>query len=505
LGHRLLRISSLTVLATSLLVAAWLVVNRARGFEAFAAGRIAEQASAAGAKVRQQLGHLLTQLGAVRALGVLGVFGPMAEDRYVEAVAALMVPVAQAAAVIAATPERRFLLSGSPVDGAPVLRPLALDPDQGEPPWQRELPQAAADGQIRWLDEDSGLPAGLGTLGAWIAWESPPASGSYHWVAVAIGDEQIKELAGTLTTSEWGEVFLISDLKRVLHISPKIPGYEEVATWAELVDALGGAGVLPLAEAVRTLAPDSHSPAPGRIQLGGRPAWYALQPLRLGERVFWLGLVVPESDLLPPLRRAESRLLFVLLGVLTAAVASVFLLAGLYGRRLEQLAETPRYRSATEEELLRLIEQGEHERLEFKSTMRWNLKEDRPGAEISRAWLKTLAAFLNSEGGTLLIGVADDRRIVGIEADRFGSEDKALLHFNNLIKEHVGLEHAGPISAALRPVGGKTILVVDCEPSSSPVFLKFGDEEEYFVRLASGSRKLPVSKVLEHIKGRHAR
>jgi len=493
-----------TVLATSLLITAWLVVNRARGFEAFAESRIAEQVSTAADKVRQQFGHLLTQLGVVRSLGLLGVFDSTGEDLFVEAVAALMEPVAQAAGLIAVTPERRFLLSSRGDGEAPRFWSRSLDPGQAEPPWQRELPLAAGDGQIRWLDEDSGLPEALGNLGAWIAWESPASAGSYHFVAVAIGEAQIKELAATLTTSEWGEVFLISDLERVLHISPTIPGFEEVATWTELVDALGGAEVSPLAEAVRALGPDSESPPPGRIQLGEKPAWYAFRPVRLGERYFWLGLVIPESELLPPLRRTESRLLYVLLGVLAAAVASVFLLAALYGRRLEELAERPRYRSATEEELRRLIAQGEHDRLEYKSTMRWNLKEDRPGAEISRAWLKTVAAFLNSEGGTLLIGVADDRRIVGIEADRLGSEDKALLHFNNLIKEHIGLEHAGPISAALRPVGGKTILVVDCEPSSSPVFLKFGDEEEYFVRLASGTRKLPISKMLEHIKGRRA-
>jgi hypothetical protein len=56
-----------------------------------------------------------------------------------------------------------------------------------------------------------------------------------------------------------------------------------------------------------------------------------------------------------------------------------------------------------------LIKSGKSKTLEFKSTLRWNLKEDRKHDRIvTHAVLKTIAAFLNTEGGDLLIGVADD-------------------------------------------------------------------------------------------------
>ena len=60
-----------------------------------------------------------------------------------------------------------------------------------------------------------------------------------------------------------------------------------------------------------------------------------------------------------------------------------------------------------------LIKQGESKTLEFKSTLRWNLKEDRKDKRVTFAALKTIAAFLNTEGGDLLIGVADDVRSSG--------------------------------------------------------------------------------------------
>ncbi len=56
-----------------------------------------------------------------------------------------------------------------------------------------------------------------------------------------------------------------------------------------------------------------------------------------------------------------------------------------------------------------LIKRGESKTLEFKSTLRWSLKEDRQDDKgVTHAVLKTIAAFLNTEGGDLLIGVADD-------------------------------------------------------------------------------------------------
>ena len=62
-----------------------------------------------------------------------------------------------------------------------------------------------------------------------------------------------------------------------------------------------------------------------------------------------------------------------------------------------------------------LIKRGESKTLEFKATLRWNLRENRQDdSVVTHAALKTIAAFLNTEGGDLLIGVADDGSIVGI-------------------------------------------------------------------------------------------
>lgn len=59
----------------------------------------------------------------------------------------------------------------------------------------------------------------------------------------------------------------------------------------------------------------------------------------------------------------------------------------------------------TVEELLRLLDAGEGESVEFKSALP-------NGDDVA----STMAAFANTRGGTLLVGVSDDRRPVGVEA-----------------------------------------------------------------------------------------
>ncbi len=167
-----------------------------------------------------------------------------------------------------------------------------------------------------------------------------------------------------------------------------------------------------------------------------------------------------------------------------------------------RLASGSRNKDARTERVKSIISNGESNGVEFKSTLRWNLKTDRSEKVIEKAWLKSLAAFLNSEGGVLLVGVADNGDILGIDADNFDNEDKYLLHVNNRIQQHIGLEHAGFIGYQLVPVGIKKVLLIECRPSPLPVFLKISKEEEFYIRVGPGSRRLSTSEVVAYVTNR---
>jgi DNA-binding response OmpR family regulator len=168
---------------------------------------------------------------------------------------------------------------------------------------------------------------------------------------------------------------------------------------------------------------------------------------------------------------------------------------------LRELAEsTPR--EDRESWVRGLVERGESDTLEFKSTLRWCLKKDEINRGVEIAWLKTLVAFLNSEGGTLIVGVDDDGGLVGIEKDGFANDDKYMLHVNNKIQQHIGLENASLIRYSLEPLDGGRVLVVECKRAKDPVFLSQGKDEAYYVRTGPGSRQLNIRQALAYVAER---
>ena len=149
-----------------------------------------------------------------------------------------------------------------------------------------------------------------------------------------------------------------------------------------------------------------------------------------------------------------------------------------------------------------LIDAGENDRFELKSTLRWNLKSNKPDKEIENAWLKTIIAFLNTYGGLLLVGVEDDGNVLGLEPDKFPNTDRYLLHVNNLIRERIGMEVTQFIKFGLKQLDEKEILCIRCSPSPEPAFLKNEKDEDFYIRVGPGSRKLTSRETLIYINNR---
>ncbi len=147
-----------------------------------------------------------------------------------------------------------------------------------------------------------------------------------------------------------------------------------------------------------------------------------------------------------------------------------------------------------------IILAGESNELEFKSTLRWDIKAGKTNQQVERAVLKTVSGFLNSGGGTLLIGVRDDGSIEGIESDRFPNEDKFLLHFWTLVRTAFGRDISPYLRTSLEKIENKMVCKVRCLRSSRPVFLRQpGFEEEFYIRLGPSSVALAVSEALKYI------
>lgn len=152
--------------------------------------------------------------------------------------------------------------------------------------------------------------------------------------------------------------------------------------------------------------------------------------------------------------------------------------------------------------LAEIVAAGESHRLEFKSTLRWNLHTDKADKKIENQCLKTVAAYLNTEGGLLLIGVSDEGLPLGLETDRFASEDKLLLHWHNLLKECLGAQFSDRVRSDILELEGDAVLAVQCLSAGKPVFFRRDNEEAFFVRVGNSTQALKPSEILAYTERR---
>ncbi|MBT3363119.1 MAG: DUF2779 domain-containing protein [Chloroflexi bacterium] len=153
-------------------------------------------------------------------------------------------------------------------------------------------------------------------------------------------------------------------------------------------------------------------------------------------------------------------------------------------------------------DLIYRINQGESKKLEFKSTLRWNLFANKADKEMEYMVLKTIAAFCNTDGGELLIGISDTGSVLGIESDKFPNQDKFLLHLGNILDERIEPLVVDLVDYDIINVDGHPICQVICKKSTNEaIWLKKGkDQYEFYVRTGPSSKVLPTPKAIKYIK-----
>ncbi len=166
-----------------------------------------------------------------------------------------------------------------------------------------------------------------------------------------------------------------------------------------------------------------------------------------------------------------------------------------------------------DEPVLELIRRGESDRLEFKSSARWNLHTKARDERIELVIAKAVAGFLNSDGGTLLIGVNDDGELVGLANDftvvKSPDPDRFELWLRDLLATSLGQTAAVQTVIDFTPVtvdGTETYVCrVTCPASPRPVYLrpgKGGALPELWVRVGNSTRQLKVDEAVDYVMHR---
>lgn len=162
----------------------------------------------------------------------------------------------------------------------------------------------------------------------------------------------------------------------------------------------------------------------------------------------------------------------------------------------------------------KLIDLGESSSLEFKSTANWDMVLQKPNSDLLQVILKTVAGFLNSErGGTLLIGVEDNKNVCGIELDYQTFKDPNNHNCDayerwlvTLLLNAFGKEFASQLHPSFQTLDGKTVCKLVIDPAPEPVFIndKVKHEDVFYLRVGNATNALGVKVAVNYYKSRWA-
>ncbi len=148
------------------------------------------------------------------------------------------------------------------------------------------------------------------------------------------------------------------------------------------------------------------------------------------------------------------------------------------------------------EEIEELILGGESETVEFKSTLRYDLRRKEVNKTLEYVIAKTISAFLNSKGGNLFIGIDDNQNSLGLDDDITTLKKKDIdgfeLQLIEVIKKYIGKEFSSHIKISFPEYDKKIICRISVAQSSRPVFVSNQGNDDFFIR--SGCSSQPLSR-----------
>lgn len=151
-----------------------------------------------------------------------------------------------------------------------------------------------------------------------------------------------------------------------------------------------------------------------------------------------------------------------------------------------------------------LIKEGESDYLEFKSSLRWDYINNRIEKRLEHSVVKAISSFMNSDGGKLFIGIADDGEVLGLEKDYNGLKNKNsdgfLLKLVEVINTYIGKEFHQYIIINIERINNKEICIVEVLNSGKPSFIKNENKEEFYMRASASSQPMNTKEASDYIK-----
>lgn len=213
-----------------------------------------------------------------------------------------------------------------------------------------------------------------------------------------------------------------------------------------------------------------------------------------------IGIIIPEKSLINKIQ-IPIILFFIIFVLLTIGLIVMF--SAHYVRIIEELRNNHM-------NIKNIIKEGESTNVEFKSTLRYDSNTEKINKSLEEVIMKSIAAFANTEGGRLFIGITNDGEIIGLDHDystlKQPNKDFFELHLRTLVETYYGNAFSAEnIRIDFVEEEGKYICIVYISKSREPVYSKITNkqglkEEKFFIRVGNSSREIAnTSEIIAYI------
>jgi hypothetical protein len=150
-----------------------------------------------------------------------------------------------------------------------------------------------------------------------------------------------------------------------------------------------------------------------------------------------------------------------------------------------------------------ILKIGESNMVEFKSSLRFDYVENKINKELEYVIAKTISAFLNASGGTLLIGVDDSGKVLGLEADyetlKKKNSDGFIVYLTQIINYYLGKNTHRYLNITIESLQDKEICLIQILPAKKPTYVNHNERQEFFVRITSSVQPMDVRDAHDYI------
>ncbi len=237
-----------------------------------------------------------------------------------------------------------------------------------------------------------------------------------------------------------------------------------------------------------------------RVDYNGKYYWVYKDFFSIDGATNEIGVVVSEENLFNDIRPP-------IIIILILFIIIVLLLAVFLAFRYMRILDT--YKNAND--IKALLERGENTHLEFKATLRYDTVNEKVNKDLEAVIIKSIAAFNNTEGGRLIIGIKNCGEIIGLESDystlKNPNRDFFELHLRTLVETNYGNAFSSSgIRVYFIVEDDKEICNINIRRGREPLYTRVinkqgATEEKFYIRVGNSSREIiHASEISSYVK-----